>query len=116
MHCTKYGEQEYVDLDGHKLSLSDSVSPELPHQVRPHLGLVVGIFPTASPKAGSIGQGTEGTLGFICLSLLAPSEVRTLSWGPSSPRHASPFTLFLHPPALSFTQGTFTGPLVGVKQ
>lgn len=89
---------------------------EPPSPVQPQLDLRVGTFPTASPKAGSVGKGAEGTLGLVCLSLPAPSEVRTLCRGPCAPRRASPFIpSFPHAPTLLFTQGTFIGHLVGVN-
>ena len=86
-------------------------------QVRPPPGTRGGHFSHSQSQGRQHWPRSRMDLGFICLSLLGPSEVRTLCWSPSSPHHASRFTAsFPHPPTLLFTQGTFTGPFVGVKQ
>lgn len=100
-----------------KTSLFPLESPP-PPKSGPHLGLVRGgHFSHSQSQGRQHWPRSTMDLGFICLSLLGPSEVRTLCWSPSSPHHALRFTAsFPHPPALLFTQGTFTGPFVGVKQ
>lgn len=53
-----------------KTSLFPLESPP-PPKSGPHLGLVVGTFPTASPKAGSIGQGAQWTWASFASLFLA---------------------------------------------
>ena len=72
MRCTDYREYEYVDLDGHKLfPVHICFLWKQPCQSDPQLGIMVGAFPIASPKVGSVGEGAGRTL---CLSLLKSGQ------------------------------------------
>lgn len=69
-----------------------------PRQVRPDLGLVVGVFPTASPKAGSIGQGQKGLWASFA-SLFLPLLKSGHSAGALPPHAMPPLSLYfcIHP-------------------